>query len=396
MSQEFDGASWLAELSSAERTRLVRLCAYLTQQAEAAEDLAQETLYEACRNLHKLDDPANPSRWLAAIARNICLRWVRHYGQDQAHRTPHVRDVPSGMPIEDDVAADINIESDLERAELADLLNRALTLLRPTTRAVLVERYMGEASLAAIAARFSLSEAVVAKRLERGKLTLRRLLTTMLRDEATAYGVSATGWRDTQIWCSGCGRSRLLMHLAQPPGTISFRCPTCSPAQGANSADYLLTNSFFAHLLGGLTQPRAVLKRTSQWSHAYFRHALDDRLTTCTHCARPAHLHITCPEDRALLPGGVPWLVVSCDACGHLVSSSLGGLVASLPQVQHFWREHRRIRTSAWREVEVDGYAAVVASLESVTSAAKLDVVSKRDTLQLVGIYGAHSTAPGC
>ena len=90
-----------------------------------------------------------------------------------------------------------------------------------------------------------------------------------------------------------------------------------------------------------------------------------------------------------MLPGGVPWLVVSCDVCGHVVSSSLGGLVMSLPESQRFWREHRRIRTLAWRTVEVGGRPAVVAFLESVTSAARLDVVSRRDTLQVIGIYGA-------
>jgi DNA-directed RNA polymerase specialized sigma24 family protein len=37
----------------AERARLVHLCAYLTGNGEAAEDLAQETLVEAWRHSHK-------------------------------------------------------------------------------------------------------------------------------------------------------------------------------------------------------------------------------------------------------------------------------------------------------------------------------------------------------
>jgi hypothetical protein len=73
-----------------------------------------------------------------------------------------------------------------------------------------------------------------------------------------------------------------------------------------------------------------------------------------------------------------------------VVSSSLGGLVASLPDVQRFWREHTRIRTVAWREVEADGCAAVVARLESVPRAAWLDIVSARDTLQVIGIHGTR------
>ena len=41
---------------SSERARLVRLCYRLTGNLDAAEDLAQETLYEAVRNAHKLHD----------------------------------------------------------------------------------------------------------------------------------------------------------------------------------------------------------------------------------------------------------------------------------------------------------------------------------------------------
>jgi RNA polymerase sigma-70 factor (ECF subfamily) len=61
----------------AERARLVRLCAVLTGDAEAAEDFAQETLLEAWRHRHKLTDTCGADRWLTAIARNVCLRWGR-------------------------------------------------------------------------------------------------------------------------------------------------------------------------------------------------------------------------------------------------------------------------------------------------------------------------------
>ncbi len=50
-----------------ERTRLVRLCYRLTGSLDAAEDLAQETLYEAVRNAHKLRDPSGHSKWLSSI-----------------------------------------------------------------------------------------------------------------------------------------------------------------------------------------------------------------------------------------------------------------------------------------------------------------------------------------
>src|SRR3954453_20736491 len=70
--------------SDRRRARLMRLCARLAGDRDAAEDLAQETLLEAWRNVHKLHDPAGADAWLAAIARNVCRRWARRCGRDAA------------------------------------------------------------------------------------------------------------------------------------------------------------------------------------------------------------------------------------------------------------------------------------------------------------------------
>jgi RNA polymerase sigma-70 factor (ECF subfamily) len=78
-----NAGSWDLALH-AERARLVRLCACLTGNSEAAEDLAQETLVEAWRHAHKLHDPSGRDRWLAAIARNVCRRWLRARGRELA------------------------------------------------------------------------------------------------------------------------------------------------------------------------------------------------------------------------------------------------------------------------------------------------------------------------
>src|SRR5215212_5878004 len=67
-----------------QRRRLVRLCAAVSGDRHAAEDLAQETLLEAWRNVHKLHDPAGADAWLAAIARNVCHCWARRRGRDAA------------------------------------------------------------------------------------------------------------------------------------------------------------------------------------------------------------------------------------------------------------------------------------------------------------------------
>ena len=52
-------------VSPEERMQLVRLCAALTGDREAAEDLAQETLLEAWRHKHALRDQTRYTYWLS-------------------------------------------------------------------------------------------------------------------------------------------------------------------------------------------------------------------------------------------------------------------------------------------------------------------------------------------
>src|SRR5690349_15664078 len=78
--------------SPAQRARLVRLCAAVSGDAAAAEDLAQEALLEAWRHQHRLTDPAGSEAWLNAVARNVCRRHLRSRGQDRAVPTESVPD----------------------------------------------------------------------------------------------------------------------------------------------------------------------------------------------------------------------------------------------------------------------------------------------------------------
>ena len=70
--------------SERERRRVTRLCAVLTDDPSAAEDLAQETMLEAWRIRHRLVDPSGQGPWLDAIARWI--DGVRALSDDDLHR----------------------------------------------------------------------------------------------------------------------------------------------------------------------------------------------------------------------------------------------------------------------------------------------------------------------
>src|SRR5581483_9707831 len=113
-----------------ERARLVRLCAALSGDRGAAEDLAQETLLEAWRQRHKVTDARGADRWLTAIARNVCLRWGRTRG-----RLP--------LPV---------AELPEPAAQVEDRVDELLELLPPDSRSVLAQRYVQERSHEEIAA----------------------------------------------------------------------------------------------------------------------------------------------------------------------------------------------------------------------------------------------------
>lgn len=60
-------------ISPEERTRLVRLCAALTGNSEAAEDLTQETLLEAWRHLDGLRDGENGIAFICPTCESSCV-----------------------------------------------------------------------------------------------------------------------------------------------------------------------------------------------------------------------------------------------------------------------------------------------------------------------------------
>jgi RNA polymerase sigma factor (sigma-70 family) len=360
--------------SMRERARLVRLCARLTGDPDVAEDLAQETLVEAWRHMHKLHEPAARERWLAAIARNVCLRWLRRESRMPARQ--------QWMDQDQRVADAFDPEHAWEQQELANLLDRALDCLPPATRHILVERYMHGLSYAALAAQTGLSEDAISMRLTRGKQQLRRLLAgEMARTDSLQPGDAELDvpWQQTRIWCLTCGQHRLLARLPQSSADVAFRCPGCSPDPTAINAAYPLANNGFARLIGALLRPRSILSRTAVWGHTYFRQALATRSASCTNCGRLADVQIAPAHDLTTLQHNPHLLFIACAGCGTEVSTSFRGLIHNIPEVQQFWRDHERVRMLPEYDVVIGGQPAIVSRFQSLTSVAHLDVVSQRD-----------------
>ncbi len=393
-------ATGLGTILPAQRDALVRLCAHLTGHPEVAEDLAQETLYEAWRHAHRLYDPGGRDRWLAAIARNVCLRWTHRYGREQEHRAPRPKDI-HGTPLSDtDIetqAADFDVEIELERGELATLLDRALALLPEPPRAALIERYIHESPLAEVAARLGVSEDAVTKRIERGKLTLRTLLTTdpALRPGAAAYAAADAGareWQETRIWCTRCGERRLHGRFVSGGDSATFRlrCPRCFTGMGIPYTD--LHGPALARAVRGVKGYKAALSRADHWVHDFYVRALADRGMPCPHCGGPRLVHTTIPSYDALPVGlrGADGVCVYCPGCASSRCITLAGFALGRPEVRKFWRAHPRLRALPARTVESEGRAAVVTGFRSVAGHAQIDVVLARDSYEIIAIH-THS-----
>lgn len=386
-----------------ERALILRICLRATHDRDAAEDLAQETLLEAWRHWDKLREPNDPqarTRWLSGIAANVCRRWARRAGHDFAHTTrlttPGEGAEPGdGMePLTDEGDA---LDTELEHAERAQLLERALGLLPPDTRETLIARYILEAPLAEIAAKQGLSEATLSVRLHRGKQALRQVLATTLRDEALAYGllpVTDAGWQETRIWCPQCGMARLQGQLGGAPTRLRLRCPRCPKSRrGVTDQDDFIDHVSVRDTLGGVTGFRAALNRVGAWADSYYRAGAVARGISCR-CGRIAPFAPipTIPQAETLTDRRGEYGLRACCACQTPYHTDIAGIALSTADARRFWRTYPRIHRLPDHEVETDGREVIVVRYEAVGGSAQLDTLFARDGYELLSIHQTLDT----
>jgi RNA polymerase sigma-70 factor (ECF subfamily) len=159
----------------AERSRpwLYGLCLRLVHNSTVAEDLVQEALVKAFRDLPQLRDPAAFRPWLSRIAVNMCRMHLRKL---------------LGKPTE------VHQGTDSEAAAAPDEpplhLGQALTQLSQRERRLVGLFYVEGLSHAELAEALSLSTSAVKSRLHRLRAKLRReLLNTMSDHEKASLGV---------------------------------------------------------------------------------------------------------------------------------------------------------------------------------------------------------------
>lgn len=152
---------------------LYNFCLRMLGQTEDAADVAQETFVQLYSNLGRLDEREPLAPWLFRVARNRCIDVIRRR-----------RTVPLGLPDysgesmpQYEPADDEPLPDELaERADLQQLLSRAIAALPPVYSEVVALRYAGDRSFAEIAEILDCDEGAARVRFHRAKALLRRQL----------------------------------------------------------------------------------------------------------------------------------------------------------------------------------------------------------------------------
>ncbi len=161
---------------------LYRLALRVLGDASEAEDVVQETFFNAFKSLNTFDGRSSLGTWLFRIAYNAALMRLR----------TRRRVVP--MEDEDDGAASFpqvvawSEEPDalLQRQETAEILDKAIAMLPHTLREVFILRDVEQVSVAETAQRLGLSESAVKVRLHRARMALREHLSDYFGERAPA------------------------------------------------------------------------------------------------------------------------------------------------------------------------------------------------------------------
>ncbi len=407
------------ERLAAARPRLQRIAHLRGVSPDAIEDVVQETLIEAWQHRERLHTPEGLPAWLDEICRNMCRRHARKQATYQRHMLSVYRnDDGEGMGTVSHLLANVpdpHVDDPLEalsHQDVATLLDRALGALPKNAQEIIESCYLLELPQREVAGQLGLSVSVLEARLHRARHQLRQLLNGALREDAEALGLSldqeyADGWRQTRLWCTLCGKQRLLgMFLPQGDGgtNLHMRCPNCEERSGLIDVDSSNVHSKGLVRLDGVTSFRPAWKRTMQGMTQRLTQALHAGARHCPYCGARASLQLLdkASVERAegmAVPTGLSrhpyqyWVWWKCPECHSASDADVGVFAASdlvywsHAQAQQFMGDHPHWISEPELLVEYAGQPAIRFQMADVTSSAQLTVLAHRKTLQVLATF---------
>ena len=155
--------------------RLYRHIHRRVKDTETAKDLTQEAWLKVLRAINSYRGTAAFSSWLYRIAENVCIDFFRR----QKYHTEPLHLIDETRITETDLCPSRSVE----RAELREHLQTALTALTPIRRHVFLLYYHHGLPIKAIAAEIERSEGTVKTHLRNARLQLQKFLTPYLRNQ---------------------------------------------------------------------------------------------------------------------------------------------------------------------------------------------------------------------
>ena len=148
-----------------------------------AEDIAQEVFLKAFHRFAELRESPTAGGWLKTVATNLCLNHLARYRSRWTFFSDLFARSPEGEEPEVDFASPEDLDEDLARADLHELVESALHQLPPAQRVPLVLYHMDGLRYEEIAARLNVSLGKVKTDIFRGREALRKKLRAKLGGE---------------------------------------------------------------------------------------------------------------------------------------------------------------------------------------------------------------------
>lgn len=393
-SRAFDAE--FSETVAIEREWLVRwFLARCGGQDVLAEDLTQETLLTAWRIRARFTAGERGARpWLAAIARNVLLRWQRAAGGVRlAPLDPEA--LADRLPDADDALDPVWFS---EQVELRTALERALETVAPAARALLVRRYLREESIAEIALAEGQIPAHVGVRLQRARNAVRKAIDDLFpadfaEDLAALSPTIATA---THTWCPCCGSAKLIKTVWRDGSSYHLRCPVCNTEENAYTMGWFRPRNTVNLGIPGadfvLTHSMSTLDMIDQSFGTIWSKMQRQPTITCPQCDAPTFTRPVPWLPRAEPNPSVEWW---CPRCGNLhQSGNLSSVAMNHPRGLAFWREEGQIRTEPLQEATVGGQDAILITLSAVQRSSHITFAYTPDATRLLMIDDRTPSAP--
>jgi hypothetical protein len=235
-------------------------------------------------------------------------------------------------------------------------------------------------------------------RLHRARVRLREILSTDLRTQAVAFDVPISseverGWSATGLWCYYCGHHRLRATFETLPGGqryLRMRCPGCSAPSG-----YDIVNSRGEVEVGNLHSFRPAFKRTMREVSRRLMDAVSTGHVACERCGQRIPFQVTGPtEDLHWVPDNRLkrnfWLRGKCPGCGYISGgySADDAVYWSQPTIREFMQKYPHWLSEIDVPLEYQGRPAILFRLSDHLSQAQLHVLTHRETLEILDIFG--------